>query len=130
MTGSRDREPVTGGVYGIPERMKEISESLFIMFNRRTQKFEVHDSEQGVYTLCCDLSFDELDARAIEYVRERHVSRLQTLAEEIDRHNEKLEEKAHSDYLNRANDRMFEAVKYLKAHESADELPEEMLNEE
>ena len=127
---SKDRIPVTGSVYGIPERMKEFRESLFIMFNTKTQRYEVHDSAQDECTLACELPYDELDARALLYVREHHVSRLKELAEEVERHNERLEQAAHDAAMDKAGYRMKEAIRYLSSHESAETLPKEMIEDD
>ena len=127
---SRGYVPVIGSVYDIPARLKEIIPSLFVMFNTRTQRFEVHDAAQDGMTLACELPFDELDARAVEYVRERHVSRLEQVAAEIDRYNERLEKSAYDKHMDKANYRMKEAVRYLQQHESKTELPKEMMTDD
>lgn len=126
---AKDREPVMGSVYGIPERLKEISSSLFVMFNKVTQVFEVHDASQEGCTLACELPYEELDARALTYVRERFVTRFEELVREVDRHNERLAEEAHRSHMSVANDRMKDAMTYMRRHESADKLPEEMMQE-
>ena len=127
---AKDRIPVVGSVYGIPERLKEFRESLFVMFNKRTQRYEVHDSTQLDCTLACELPFDELDARAVLYVRERRRERTEVLVAEIERHNEMLEEKGYQERMDKAGYKMKNAIKWLDSHESADKLPEEMLNED
>lgn len=126
---AKDRVPVMCTVCGIPARLKEISETYFIMFNKKTQKFEIHDSAQPESTLACELPFYELDARTLDYVREHHVSRLDQIVMEIDQHNDKLVNDAMVHHMDKANYKMRDAIKYLKHHESAEELPEEMIQE-
>lgn len=127
---AKDRIPVVRSVYGIPERMKELRESLFMMFNVKTQRYEVHDSTQTDCTLACELPFEQLDARALLYVREHMRERTEALVAEIERHNEQLEEKSYQEKMDKAGYRMKQAIRYLSSHESAETLPEEMLNEE
>ena len=126
---AKDRVPVMCTVCGIPVRLKEISPTYFVMFNKKTQKFEIHDSAQPDTTLACELPYDELDARALEYVREHHVSRLDQIAMEIDAYNDKLVNDATAAHLDTAGQKMKETIRYLKAHESAEEIPEEIIND-
>lgn len=127
---AKDRVPVMTSVYGIPERMKELRGSLFVMFNKKIQRYEVHDSTQDDCTLACELPYEELDARALLYVREHMRERTEALIAEIERHNERVENEEYNREMDKAGYRMKNAIKWLSAHESAEELPEEMLNEE
>ena len=45
---AKNRIPVTGSVYGIPERMKELRESLFIMFNTKTAQANTSIQSKGL----------------------------------------------------------------------------------
>ena len=82
---TRERIAVTGDVLNITGRLKEIDPDYFVMFNRKTQKFEVHAAGQEGTTLGCELPYEQLDARAIEHVREHHSSRMAAIMAEIDR---------------------------------------------
>jgi hypothetical protein len=127
---AESRSPVVRSVHDIPERLKEVADSLFVMYNRDSGRYEVHDRDQDGGTLACVLPFDELDYRALEYVRERHVARFDKLAKEIDQHNDKLEETAYRRYMSVANDKMKDAMMWAWHHEDADKLPDEMLGGE
>jgi len=121
------RIPVTSHVTDIPARLKEIGPGYFVMFNARTQRFEIHDGTQAGGTLACVLPFEELDARALEYARRYHVSRLEETAREIDAHNERLEEAARAHFLDRAAEKTREAVSYLKNRADTDIIPKELI---
>ena len=127
---AKDRVPVRTSVYGIPERMKELRESLFVMFNTKTQRYEVHDSTQEDCTLACELPYEELDARALLYVREMRRERTEALVREIEAHNERMVERAHNEHMDKAGYRMKQAIKYLASHESAEQLPKEMIEDD
>ena len=43
---SPDRIPVTKHVCDIPDRLKQIDRHYFVMFNTRSQRFELHDARQ------------------------------------------------------------------------------------
>ena len=126
---SKDRIPVLNGVYGIPERLKELRESLFVMYNTVAGVYEVHDASQDDCTLACELPYEELDARALLYVRERMRERFDEMVAEIERHNAMLEETAMNEQMDKAGYKMRQAIKYLSSHESADSLPKEMIEE-
>ena len=91
--------PVVSHAVDIPIRLKELNGAFFVMFNTRTQKYEVHCADQPFETLACVLPYDELDARAIDYVREHSVHRMETIAKEIDEYNEKLARKREAEIL-------------------------------
>ena len=121
------RIPVTSHVLSIPARLKAIDPNWFVMLNTRTQRFEIHDAAQPEGTLCCALPFDALDARAVEYARCYHVSRLRETAREIDEYNERLAEAAQRDHLARAADRTREALTYLRRRTDTDTIPKELM---
>ena len=124
---AQGRIPVTSHVLDIPARLKAINPNWFVMLNTRTQRFEIHDAAQPEGTLCCALPFDALDARAVEYARRYHVSRLRETAREIDEYNERLAEAAQRDHLARAADRTREALTYLRRRTDTDTIPKELM---
>lgn len=125
---SPDRIPVTKHVCDIPDRLKQIDRHYFVMFNTRSQRFELHDARQRGSTLACVLPFDELDARALVYARKYHVSRLSQTVREVDDFNDRLEREARRRFLNDAADRTREAFSYLKNNSRTDEIPKELMD--
>ena len=126
---AKDRIPVLSNVYDIPVRLKEVNRDFFCMFNTREQKFEIHDASQLGTTLACVLPFDELDARAISYVREFARERLPIVAAEIERYNEELDRKQKAALIDKANYKCREALNYLKDNTHTDALPQEVIDE-
>lgn len=125
----KDHVPVTSHAMDIPIRLKELNGAFFVMFNVRTQKYEIHCADQPFETLACVLPFDQLDARSIEYVREHSAGRLETIAREIDEYNEKLVKRAEEAALDKANYKMREAFNYLKNNSKTDSIPKEVIEE-
>lgn len=82
---------VEDNVTNIPRRLQEeVDPNFFIMFNPKTQKFEIHRRGRNDYTLELNLPFEELDSRAIDYVlNSRDIKRAR---EEMEEHNAKLDE--------------------------------------
>ncbi len=117
-----ERIAVTGDVYGICERLKELYDGYFVMLNRKTQKFEVHVRGQRC-TLGCELPFDELDARAIEYVRQHESARVEELIREMDEE-DAARERAKAARLREAGERMEDGLRFLKDKRTTDEFPD------
>ena len=121
------RVPVTSHVCDIPARLKALIPGAFVMLNTRTQRFEIHDAAQPFTTLCCELPFDTLDARALVYVRQYHASRLDDVLREVDEHNRRLEEDALNRHLDTAGQKTKEAVAFLARRSDRDRVPDELL---
>ena len=122
--------PITSNVFDIPERLKELDERFFVVFNRQTQRYEVHVTGQQGGTLGCVIPYYlALDARTVEYVREHMAARTEAIAEEIERYNEKLERDTMAAHMDKAAYKMKNAIKYADAHSDAEAVPKELINE-
>ena len=73
-------------VFYIAGRIKQIDPAYYIMFNRNSCRYQVHAGE-GKNSLQLDLPFDILDSRALNYVRQTAVSRINEYLAEIDKAN-------------------------------------------
>jgi hypothetical protein len=82
---------VDGDIYGITERVKEIDPSYFVMFNPRTQQYELHSWEQEDGTLCLNLPFDELDSRTLERAQKHRVENIEKIMSEMEANNARIE---------------------------------------
>ena len=96
----------------ITKRVKEIDKDYFIMFNPRTQQFEVHHSEQTGGTLCLNLPFGELDSRTIDYIQKYRVENVKKIMAEMEAHNLKIE----VDKANKFRDTTTEALKDIHTY--------------
>lgn len=104
MKHDRNLIPITDDVCSISDRFKGINKDYSIAFNKRLQKFELHD-EGRTHTYLMTFPYDELDSRAIDsYQRAvynfNHKSVDQTMRE-IDYHNQKLDDKSEYEMLDR-----------------------------
>lgn len=125
----KDRSAVTSNVWNIPERLKGLDPRFFVMFNHKSQKFEVHVTGQPGTTFGLELPFPELDYRAITYTRDRMSDRLDVLMEEVDRHNERLQQTSLDHAFDKPNDLMKEAIVWAEHHPSKQETPKELLTQ-
>ena len=121
---TKERVAVTSDVFGIVERIKEIDPDYFIMLNRETQRFEVHIKGQ-LCTLGCELPFDELDARTLEYVRAHHSSRIAAIQREIELE-EARAEKENKRRMQELHERAAEGFRWA-AGRTDDEFPDEVM---
>lgn len=65
-------KPLFTNLHNIPERVYEYNQNLFVVFNTRDQKYEIHSIEQGpgANSRQCQLEFDDLDIRTLHYIRD------------------------------------------------------------
>ena len=82
--------PVTSDVCDIVWRIQQIDAGYFVMFNTESGRFEVHHPAQTGGTLACELPFEQLDERAVRYVRQTSAARAARYLEELERENERL----------------------------------------
>ena len=82
---------VESNVYDIPQRLKAIDPGYFVLLNRYSGKFEIHNSNQESFTYCRTVPFDELDGRTIEMIEKVRRQDNDAMIREMDAHNEKLE---------------------------------------
>lgn len=93
---------VTGDLFGVADRLKEIDKDYFIFFSYRRHRFEVHNRAQKGSTLCLVLPFDRLDERTVRLVRKTRVENAARLLEETERENEKTRKKSLADAARKA----------------------------
>lgn len=110
--------PVLNHPTGVISQLKEIDNGYFVVLNTRTQRFEIHNSNnRGFYTYC--LSFTSLDGRVIEEVKRTRYENAQKLIAEMDAYNEKLQMQKEEKYLDEIGWKAREYYQFLDNHPSA-----------
>ncbi len=89
----KNQKAIQSDTFFICERLKEIDESYFLIFNFEKQKFEVHSSAIFGSTYCLTVPFPVLDERTIDLVKKTRANNVDKIIEEMDRENEKLEKR-------------------------------------
>ena len=92
---------LTSDVFNICERLKEVDQSYFVVFNFDRDKYEVHSNLQRGNSYCFTIPYNTLDDRTIEFARKTRVSRMDKIIEEIDYQNEMLERQIHRQTVER-----------------------------
>jgi len=101
--------PVFTNVYRIPERLRTIDSNLFVVFNIKTKRYEIHSLANMGDTLSLNVPFRELDARCEDFVKKYDLKRHgRKIYQELDKQNEELEKsmerKRKNDMLGRAEE--------------------------
>lgn len=95
LQGMRNRhlQPIfSGGNYDMLRRLQEYDPDLFLVYNYRRKKLEVHSLRHRPFTYACDVPNNRLDARLEEAIRQGDIRvRGGKVFQEIEEHNERLE---------------------------------------
>lgn len=71
--GKHHLKPVFTNVQDIPQRVKEYDPELFIVFNTKNQRFEIHSKDGGETTYNATIPYKDLDERTIRYIRKNDI---------------------------------------------------------
>lgn len=82
---------IDSDTFYITQRLKEIDESYFVVFNFEKEKFEIHSSAQPNSTYCLTVPYGTLDERTLDLVRKTNHTNLDDLIKEMERENERNE---------------------------------------
>ena len=83
---------ITNDVYNIAKRVREYDDSLFIVFNTKSQKYELHSLDNKGNTFCMTIPYNQLDARIETLIRKGDIrNRGMEIWREMEHHNEQLE---------------------------------------
>lgn len=83
---------IDSDTFYIGERLREIDETYFLVYNFSKEKFEVHSSSQKD-TYCLTIPYNVLDERTLDYVQKTRSTNIDQLVKEMDQENEKLQSK-------------------------------------
>ena len=60
--------PVFSSTLCIPERVKEYDDELFLVFNNKNERFEIHTKDGGESTYNATIPYKALDARTLRWL--------------------------------------------------------------
>jgi len=83
---------IESDVYDIVERIKEIDDGYFIVFNTDRNCFELHNSKQ-LDSYCLKIPYEFLDERVLSLIYGTLISNIDNIVEDIDNNNNLIEEK-------------------------------------
>lgn len=79
--------------YFIAQRLKEIDESYFIVFNLFKRVYEVHSKNQQKNSYCFTIPYLTLDDRTIDFAIKTRKENIDKILKEIDENNNKVYKK-------------------------------------
>ena len=122
----RDKDPnnyiVETNVFDIPQRLKQIDDGYFVVYNRQQHKYEIHNSKQLDSTYCLTVPFDELDSRTIDLVHKTKIENAKAIIAGMIAHNAKIKkdrENSFHDYVDVTGREIF---KYCQSKASTDRI--------
>jgi hypothetical protein len=119
------RQILNSNVFNIPERIKEIDDGYFIVFNHKTKSYELHHREDPFNTLQIVFPFTELDSRAIDFVRETSVQRARLVEKELEEQAERERVSIEKTQEHIKEEICKDVFKWCERH-TADEYPEDI----
>ncbi len=105
----KNQQVIQSDTYFICERLKEIDNSYFIIFNFNKNKFEIHSTEQKGDTYCLTIPYNVLDERTLDLVKKTRAINVDKLIEEIDQENEKLQSQREKNAANYLKEVMYDS---------------------
>lgn len=82
---------VEDNVHDIPRRLRqEVNADFIVMFNPKSQKFEIHRLCKDMYTLELSIPYDNLDSRTIDLAL--HARDVERVRKEIEENNARIDE--------------------------------------
>lgn len=107
-------KPIFDDIHDIAQRIREVDPSLFIVFNRRSKKMEVHSLEHRPNTYAWTIPFDALDQRTVTKAYENRIERINKyFLMKLDEHNRKVDQSAERDFEREVHARSLEFAKIV-----------------
>lgn len=77
-------------VFNIVDRLKQIDEGYYVIFNTNIKKFEIHNSNTK-NSYCLTIPYRQLDKRTLELVEKTHIKNYNNIIKNIDENNSRKE---------------------------------------
>lgn len=84
------KQIVTGDLFSIADRLKAIDDGYFVVLDKHTGTYEIHNRFQRGNTFALKVPYPSLDARTVELVRKTRVENAARILAEAERENAKL----------------------------------------
>lgn len=82
---------IMSDVFDIVDRVKEIDEGYFIVYNTSKNRYEVHNKKQFGSTFCITCE-NGLNSQVITKLRKSKIENIEKILKEIEQNNQKIEE--------------------------------------
>ena len=112
---------ISHDLFDIVKRLKQIDKKYFILYNKKSQKFEVH-YKRSFGTLELVLPFDKLDKRTIDLVLSSRVENKKKILKQMEENNQKLEREKNQKLLDEASFKAKEMMTYAFSKGDTDSI--------
>lgn len=100
-----DLTPVFSSVHNTPEQICEYNPRLFVAFNNKTERFEIHSLDDRTLIGGAVLPYKSLDARAIRWIKQNDIRRRgKEILRELDLADEKMKRDRAREFRNWVED--------------------------
>lgn len=82
---------IRGDVFDVSDRLKSIDDGYFVVYDKRSARYEVHNTGQGKDTFCFVVPYKNLDSRTVDYCLKTRRQNADKIFAEADLHNAKVE---------------------------------------
>ena len=100
-------------VFNIVERLRQIDDGYFVIFNTNSKKFEIHNSNTK-NSYCLTIPYGQLDVRTLRLVESTHVKNYNKIIKTIDEDNERIEKESIEKLKDISDYKLKELFKYSK----------------
>ena len=107
------QKQIKNNAFNIPDRIKQIDKSFYIVFNTLKNCYEVHSSKQK-NSFCFNVPFKELDVRTLLHAKKTSVKNLTGILQEIENFNSQQELNSHKEKKDYITQRGAEIMFFLQ----------------
>lgn len=105
---------IESDVFDIVNRIKEIDNGYFIMYNFNTKRFELHNKYQKS-SYCITIPYTQLDERTITLIHKTSIKNFDNVVKELDEDNKRYKEKETEKMKEVSDYKIREILKYSGA---------------
>lgn len=102
---------VTHDIFDISQRVKDIDDGYFVLYNSTSKNFEVHNSKQKD-SFC--ISCKRLNVEVLNKLHKTKTINLNRIFSEIEENNQKIAEKSYKNSISHAKEKFGEAMQCIE----------------
>lgn len=108
------RIKIESDVFDICNRIKQIDEGYFVMYNLSSKKFEIHNKNVK-NTYCLTIPYKNLDVRVIDLIHKTSIKNYDSIVKVLETENDKIEIKNFEKEKEKSEYKIREILKYSKS---------------
>ena len=93
---------IDNDVFEITQRIKEIDDGYYIVFDTKKSRYELHNINQP-YTYCLTYPYGNLDSRLLDMILYTNINNIDNILNDIDNNNVKIENNVDNNIKNQTD---------------------------